>query len=293
MSFLGRHMLRALCLLTCQMFLTTAAQAQQPKAFTIPNTTIHTLHSASLGRSYDLFIKTPVGYEDQKNADLTYPVIYLNDGPYTFQVASGVTHLPMGAPHKVERAILVGISFAHDEGGMHSRVRDLTPVIDPSWTRYETGGASDYFAFIANEVIPYIETEYRADPGKRTLSGQSLGGSFGAWAMLAHQDIFDSYILTSPSLWFKDRHIFEVEAQYAQRNKDLNAKVYFAIGERETTPDGSRYPMVEQLLEFTEVLQARDYPSLELMVEVIPGAIHETTFPQGFTRGIHWLYGRE
>lgn len=286
-------MLRTLYLLISLIAVSTNALAESPLTFSIPNTTIHTLHSTFLGRSYDLFIKTPVGYEDAKNANLTYPVIYLNDGPYTFQVASGVTHLPMGGPHKFERAILVGISFAHGEGGMHSRVRDLTPVFDPSWTRYETGGASDYFAFIANEVIPFVETKFRADPKKRTLSGQSLGGSFGAWAMLTHQNIFSSYILTSPSLWFKDRYVFEVEAQYAQRNKDLNAKVYFAIGQRETTADGNRYPMVEQLLEFTEVLQARGYPNLNLMVEVIPGAIHETTFPQGFTRGMHWIYGRD
>lgn len=265
---------------------------QGAETFHIPATQVHSLHSEALGRRYDLYIKTPQGYDDAQNADATYPVIYLNDGPYTFQVASGVTHLPMGRSHKFERAILVGISFAQGEHGMASRVRDLTPVVDESWTKYETGGAPGYLEFMKSDVFDFVESRYRADPAKRTLVGQSLGGSFGAWVLLAHTKLFSSYILTSPSLWFRDRYIFDLEREYSAANDDLAAQVYFAVGERETVANGMRNPMVSQLKEFEAALRARAYPSLDLRVEVIPGALHETTFPQGFTRGAHWIFGR-
>jgi predicted alpha/beta superfamily hydrolase len=279
----------------CSVFFLAApmAAAEELKSFSIPSTSIHTLNSEKLGRSYDVFVKTPIGYDDPKNAELVYPVIYLNDGPYTFQVASGVTHLPMGGSHKFERAILVGISFAKGEAGMASRVRDLTPLLDEDWKEYQTGGAPAYLSFIADEVIPFVEGSFRADPAKRTLSGQSLGGSFGAWVLLARPGIFSSYILTSPSLWYKDRFIFDLEEAYAASQKDLHAAVYFAVGEMETLANGMRNPMVSQLVEFGEILQSRHYPNLDIKVEVIPGAIHETTFPQGFTRGAHWIYGRK
>lgn len=292
MHHIIRLMASVACGYLCLCLAATGATAEKLRSFAIQNSSIHTITSEKLGRSYDIFVKTPFGYDDPKNAAKSYPVIYLNDGPYTFQVASGVTHLPMGGSHKFERAILVGISFARGENGMQSRVRDLTPVVDETWKNYRTGGAPAYLAFIEDEIIPRVENEYRVDPARRTLAGQSLGGSFGAWVLLVRPDLFSSYILTSPSLWYQDRYLFDLEQRYAAKNKDLKAKVYFAVGELETVSNGVRNPMVSQLVEFGAALRGRKYPNLELQVEVIPGALHETTFPQGFTRGAQWIYGR-
>ena len=60
------------------------------KPFEVPRSTVHTIHSKILGRSYDLYVKLPFGYFKTKNASRQYPAMYLNDGIYTFQVASGV-----------------------------------------------------------------------------------------------------------------------------------------------------------------------------------------------------------
>lgn len=258
-------------------------------AFVIPNSSKHKIVSQILGRTYEVYVKTPRGYDDEENSDRAYPVIYLNDGPYTFQVASGSTHLPMNS-ERFDQAILVGISFAEGEPGMHSRVRDFTPALDASWETYETGGAPSYLRFLEEEVIAFVEKEFRADPNQRTLSGQSLGGSFGAWVLFERPDIFANYILTSPSLWFKNRLIFDLEAAYAEKEDDLDATVYFAVGGRETMGDGMTHPMVSQLVEFTDLLRSRCYPNLRLKTEIIPDAIHETTFPQGFMRGTQWLF---
>ncbi|WP_420412526.1 alpha/beta hydrolase [Roseibium sp.] len=261
--------------------------------FSIPATATHKITSEQLQRSYDIYVKTPVGYDDKANAGKVYPVIYLNDGPYTFQVASGVTHLPMGRSHKFDRAILVGISYAQGENGMASRVRDLTPVEDKRWRKYQTGGGEAYLRFLEEEVIPLVESTYRVDPAKRTLVGHSLGGSFGAWVLLKRPELFANYILTSPSLWFKDKFIFDLERETAAKRRDLKAKVYFAIGSRETKADSSNYPMVSQLKDFAAILESRDLPGLELKTEIIPDALHETTFPLAFTRASQWIFGRK
>ena len=262
---------------------------RQATAFEVPRSSMHTLKVDRSNRAYDLYVKVPPGYSNIENSDQKYPVIYLNDGPYTFQVASGATRLPIGAK-KIEPVILVGISFAKGESGVSSRVLDFTPVEDASWKKYQTGGASEYFEFLSEQVVPLVEEKYRADPKRRTLSGQSLGGSFGAWVLLERPGVFSSYILTSPSLWFKDRYIFDVEESYAEARNDLAATVYFAVGSEETLAKGQGQPMVSQLEEFTKTLKSRDYPSLNIKSEVIPEAIHETTFPQGFIRGSQWIY---
>lgn len=280
--------------LHCLTTLSYAETKITPPRFEIPNSSVYTIKSETLGRTYDIYVKTPSNYSSDAAATKRYPVIYLNDGPYTFQVASGATHLPMNMD-KLEQALMVGISFAQGENGMDSRVRDLTPTEDKSWKRYKTGGGPAYLEFIEKEVIPFVENHYRADPARRTLAGQSLGGSFGIWVLLTRPELFESYILTSSSLWFHDRNIFKFEESYANNNKDLKARVYFAVGEHEN-PDihgNTRRDMVSDQVEFVKKLRSRNYPGLVMRDEIISEAIHETTFPIGFTRGVRWLFDKQ
>jgi hypothetical protein len=58
-------------------------------AFAVPGSMVHTLPPSAQGRVYQIYVKTPFGYDAPENAGRVWPVIYLNDGPYTFQVASG------------------------------------------------------------------------------------------------------------------------------------------------------------------------------------------------------------
>ncbi|MDO3381133.1 hypothetical protein [Gilvimarinus algae] len=90
-------------LATVLIIATFTAKAEAP-AFEIPHSFVHTLTSSDLGRSYDIYVKVPARYHNEENRQKYYPVIYLNDGPYTFQVASGVTHLPMNMG-KLEQAL--------------------------------------------------------------------------------------------------------------------------------------------------------------------------------------------
>ena len=258
-------------------------------SFEIPRTITHTIDSKVLGRSYDIYVKLPLGYDKKKNAQQSYPVIYLNDGPYTFQVASGVTRLPIAAK-KMTPVILVGISFAKGEKPRLSRTLDLTPVVDKQW-KGKTGGGLNYLSFIETEVIPLIEKTYRADSSQRTLSGQSFGGSFGVLALFSKPQLFKNYVLTSPSIWFGHPYLFELEEQFAKENTDLNANIYFATGQFEQKQYGKYNDMVTQQNELVAKLRSRKYSNLNIRAEIIEGAHHETTFPIAFTKGIQWLYG--
>lgn len=255
------------------------------ESFEIENSEVFTINSKVLSRKYDIYIKLPFGYFNKENSQKTYPALYLNDGPHTFKVAAGITHFK-----SMIRAIIVGISFAQGEGGQYSRVRDLTPVIDDSWSNYATGGASDYLEFIEKEVIPFVEKNYRANPERRILSGHSLGGSFGAWVLLTKPQLFSSYILTSPSLWFKDEMIFDLEEKYAQDHESLAANVFFATGALETPENGMKNNMVDGHKRFLKRLRSRNYQKLHLNDEIVPGTDHYSTFPAGLAKGLRWIY---
>lgn len=256
--------------------------------FHIERSAVHTITSGKLGRTYDLYVKLPPGYGKPENAQHKYPVLYLTDGPYTFQVASGVTRVPFNHG-TFEDFILVGLSYAQGDDPAVSRERDLTPLVDRRNKPNPTGGAPAYLDFVRDEAIPLIETTYRADPRRRSLVGQSYGGLFGIWVMFKEPELFQNYILTSASLWYNGKAMFDAEAAYAKTHADLKANLYMAIGSTEypggcgdapsQCPDGSN--MVAQQAEMLKRLASRKYKSLKLHGKVVEGAFHTTTFPVG------------
>lgn len=248
---------------------------QLPSDFEIQSSENFTVRSKILDRKYDLYVKLPAGYSEETNGEKVYPVLYLNDGPHTFKVAAGVTHFK-----QMDKAIVVGISFAHGENGQYSRVRDLTPEYDKSWKKYKTGGAEKYLKFIESEVIPFVETRYRVNSSRRILSGHSLGGSFGAWVLFKNPQLFSSFILTSPSLWFKDEMIFDVEEEYAKKNESLNVNIFMATGALEKAKKGWMLnDMVDGHQRFVKQLRSRDYQGLHIEDEVVVGTDHVFNVP--------------
>ena len=282
---------KTLCVVFCLGLISPVATAQDgPLPYNVPRSEVHTITAEQFGRSYSLYVKLPPGYTSAKNADRIYPVIFLTDDSYCFQTAAGVTHMPMNYGG-LEHAILVGLSYAHGEGGAASRSRDLTPTSLGADEKYDHGGASEYLEFLKNDVIPFIEETYRADSTRRALVGQSYGGLFGTFVLLSEPILFSDYILTSASLWFDNEIIFAMEDAYAATNNSLNARVYFATGETETPRiNGSAFDMVSQQERFVSILRNRGYTGLEVRDEVIEGATHQTTFPIGLLRGLMWLY---
>ncbi len=264
------------------------AETGQSRLFEITGSQVHAVASSALRRTYDLYIKLPPGYASESDTQKTYPVIYFNDGSYCWVTAVGVTRAPFNFGG-FEKAILVGFSYSKGDSPTKSRTRDLTPTKAEGWD-LETGGAENYLSFLKNEVIPYIENNYRADPNRRMLVGQSFGGLFGAYALIAEPGLFQDYVLTSPSLWFDNQVIFDMELAAADAGRQLSGRVYFAVGETETPAiNGFRNDMVGLQTAFAERLRSRGHKSLIVRDEVIEGGTHLTTYPIGFTRAMRWL----
>jgi len=272
------------------------AVATAPPPFQVEHSAVLTIASATLKRSYELYVKLPPGYDKPENAQRRYPVLYLNDGPYTFQVASGVTRVPFNHG-TFEEFVLVGVSYALGEDAVTSRERDLTPLVDIRGKPHATGGAPEYLRFLKDEAMPLVETTYRIDPNRRTLAGQSFGGLFGIWVLFNQPELFQNYILTSASLWYDQRAMFDAEAAYAKAHADLKANLYMAIGSTEH-PGGcgdapAQCPTVDMVAQQAAMLKrlgARRYKNLKLHGKVVDGAFHTTTFPVGLLWALQDLY---
>ena len=260
--------------------------------YVIADSQVWDVPDASSGRNYQIYVKLPSNYNS--NPDKIYPVLYVTDADYSFPVINRLGWRAGG----IEDYILVGLSYAKGENGGLSRRRDYTPTTTgapdaPVGAVY--GGAKHYLEYIKTQVIPFVESKFRADKTRRIYAGHSYGGLFGAQILLNDPTLFSGYILGSPSLWYDSRYTFKTEAEYAATHTDLPADVFMFIGEYETpglgpAKDPNRYDMVTDTQDFAKVLQSHNYPSLKVKYEVLNDEDHGTIAPRGYTHALqHFL----
>ncbi|WP_018236276.1 hypothetical protein [Ensifer sp. BR816] len=74
--------------------------------------------------------------------------------------------------------------------------------------------------------------------------------------------LFQTYVLGSPSFWFADGAIYELEASYAERHRQVEADVILYVGGLETSRydparKGKTRDVVAGMRKFEERLRAR------------------------------------
>lgn len=243
-------------------------------------------------RDYQVFVSVPPSYSE--NPSRRYPVLYVTDADYAFPVVRSIARRLNVERPQVDEFILVGLSYALGEGGMPSRRRDYTPTPrGPSTAPADAvhGKGDAYIAYLRDEVIPFVASRYRTDEAQRMFLGHSYGSLLGAQILFTQPEMFSGYVLGSPSFWYDGNVMEKFEQKYASRNQDLDASVYMYVGEYEQRKFGKREDMVPDARRMEEALQARNYPSLRLKLDVLNGEDHESVAPRGFTHGLKFLVG--
>src|SRR5690606_12970502 len=124
-----------------------------------------------------LHIQLPSGYE---NSTKKYPVVYLMDSQWDFPLVSAI-YGEQYFDGFIPELILVGVTWGKGET---LRARDDTPTSVAGETT--TGGADKFLDFMKEELFPFVESNYRADPEHRSLMGCSLGGLFTLYTLFTH-----------------------------------------------------------------------------------------------------------
>jgi predicted alpha/beta superfamily hydrolase len=259
------------------------AQAARPLAdpvpvVTLPGTQLRTLHSAATGRDYDIQISLPADYA--RNTRNRYPVLYVLDGQWDFKlmlsVQGGLTYDRWTPP-----IIVVGITWSGENANYDSlRAMDLTPAATRRLPG--SGAAPQFLSFIRDQLIPFVETTYRADPARRVLMGSSFGGLFTLYALFTDPRLFWGYMAGSPAVTYASRLGFALESSYAAAHRDLPARLYMAVGSVEDLAD--------PVQELWRVMRNRNYTGLRLETRVIEGERHSGNKPEAFNRGLRWVF---
>lgn len=129
------------------------------------------LNSAFLSETYPLNIFLPGAFETNKDL----PVLYLLDGKYYFEDVIEYTK-------EIEfDAIIVGIGNHLSEEKFNLRNRDFLPGLVHNGV---TGGHLNFYKFLSEEVVPYIDQNYENDHNSRSLVGHHAAGLFANFALL-------------------------------------------------------------------------------------------------------------
>ncbi|HUA59180.1 MAG TPA: alpha/beta hydrolase-fold protein [Verrucomicrobiae bacterium] len=268
-------------LLSACPLLAGVAFAQPSQNFpkvTIAGSAVRTMKAAATGRQMDIYLHLPTDYDREKTK--TYPAIYILDGQWDFKLMDSVLGGLVYDKFAPEM-ILVGITYAGENPDYNAlRAMDLTPVADTH--EKGSGDGPRFLKFLKTELIPFIESNYRADPKRRVLQGSSYAGLFTLYALFSDPGLFSGYMAGSPAVPFGDRYVFRQEAEFAEAHKELPVKLYLAVGSAE----GLSAPVRE----FMQVLRSRNYKGLKLETRVIEGERHAGNKPELFNRGLRFLF---
>lgn len=241
------------------------------------NTSERLMFSDSVKDTFRILISVPDNYS---TTDKKFPVLYVLDGDIAFGLAASIArYLQIG--DNIPELIIVGIGYGSvDKSAGEKRRRDYRPVA--------SGGAENFMIFLENELIPLIDSNYRTIPSDRTINGYSIGGLFGLYSLFTKPDVFNRYIIGSPSISWDDYSIFNYEETSTDKISDKKLKIFISVGSEES--DEKYFNPIDNLV--TQI-QDRNYSGVKLEAKVFDGSTHLMGPPESLTHGLISVFKNE
>ncbi len=168
------------------------------------------------------------------------------------------------------------------------RNRDYLPTYNIASEK--SGKASCFLDFVKYELIPFINEKYQVIAKDSTLVGDSYSGLFALYALFNQPNMFKRYIIGSPSIYWDNRVILDIESEYSKVNTQLNAKVFLSVGELEAVYEPVFANMVGNVEQISKLINSREYKGLELRTHVFKGETHLSVIPATFSRGLREVF---
>ncbi|WP_461303884.1 alpha/beta hydrolase-fold protein [Aureisphaera sp.] len=213
------------------------------------------IYSNILDENRPILISKPNGYDQSKEK---YFVVYVLDGNLNMYFTTGIAELLYQAGYP--RLLIVGIPSTY-------RTRDLTP--SKTEEAPTGGGADNFMKFIENELMPYVNNNYRTHEYS-VLIGHSYGGLFAAHVLEKNQDLFDAYIAITPTVVHDD---FLISKRLNSKFNTINelAKTFFFSVGHEPGAEG------DAVIELNEIFKKSAPANLNWKYKYYPGENHSTT----------------
>ncbi len=273
-------------------------EAAKAEPVTLANTESFEFESQQVGDTYLIKIAYP---RDYATSDKRYPVLYVTDAETNFGALQYVVQR-LAKDKLIPELIVVGIAYdvSYDEF-YRLRSRDLRPSIpdDPDFDlggRPDQGQAEQFAAFMRDELFAHIDETYHTIEGDRAYYGHSYGGLFGVWSLMYETDLFNRYLILSPSLWWGElwwgsprvSHGYHILPKRAATDgtPERDARVFVASGELE--------PRIDELQQqWADALRPLVHASVKFRDVIYEDETHRTIFGRGVMDGLRYIYAED
>ncbi|OCF91957.1 hypothetical protein A9G17_01920 [Gilliamella sp. wkB7] len=220
----------------------------------IPNAQTEIFHSTASG-DYKVSIYTP----NKPTPKGGWSIIYLLDGDNYFLTANDIIKSQACERCILQEGIIVAIDY------LNQTRRDFDFLPKPDHFVFETlpnnqinlsgkyGGADAFYDFLTKELKPEMEKRYKINLKQQAIFGHSYGGLFNLYIFLTKPVIFNTYVVSSPSMWFSDGYMFKVLSKYLLDNQPplinpVNLLISVGGAEQSLLPFDSKLPKEKQNL---------------------------------------------
>lgn len=233
----------------------------------------HKITSSILGeeRPYTVFL--PDSYNSKTYSSGSYPVFYILAGNELL-VKAVTREMSRNSVNKIPELIIVSVPV-RDSRKYHNY---FTPTNSqtigdgreiPGFLA-DTGKGDDFMSFLANELLPHIDSNYRTLPF-RILNGHSLAGLFTLNASLVQPDLFQAYLAIDPSLWWDDQVLVKHLERNIKDGKYPAGAMYIAQASRQSE---GRDSMDKPIINFSNQLKLTNTEDLHFRLQDFPEEHH-------------------
>lgn len=246
------------------------------KSIVTKYTELKQIISKEVEDTFYIYVRLPKNYESTKKR---YPVLYLLDGDISFNMATSIVRY-LQFDKDVPDLIIVapGYGTLLNDSETNYRERDYTFSEFKDFTN--SGGGEKYLKFIEKELLPFIDSNYRAN-NSRILNGYSLGGLFTISSLIKNQNLFDNYIAGSPYL-LNDINLIK------QKLIDINftstiKKIFISVGEFEEIEQYHK-----PIKEVVEILEEKN--GIQVNFAEFKNGTHFTCPAEALTYGLKFIF---
>lgn len=224
-----------------------------------------------IGETYPLNIFLPAGYETKN-----LPVLYILDGKMYFEdLITWQSNIGL-------EAIIVGIGDHAFQGNFDLLGRDYLPGLIYNGT---TGGHLNFYNFLTEEVVPYIDANYENNHEARTLIGHFTAGLFTNFSVLnkaPENQIFSGFLSINAEILNSD--ILRDMAENLSYSTDAkNIKLHISQVSSSTKAEW-----------FNDLLLEQEFPWLDIDLYTFEdentGAFNPAIVEPSIKKGLQFIY---
>lgn len=247
-----------------------------------------TIQSKALNQERELLIYTPVDYDWRKHEYFNVLYVFDSQNREFFDYTSSILSF---LPNNGKSFIVVGITSPYIKEIDYSRNNDFLPVQKTAESKSRfgkyAGNADNFLAYVASEVIPFVNSKYRT-LNAHTAVGHSLGASFILYSLTKKPNLFQNYIAISPNLAYDAEVLSKDLISFDYQQIKHPTFLYLSHADEGMDYWKEWKPAREKLYAFyNSTFKA---PKLKVEIAAFPANDHLNTFPPSLNSALSFYF---